>query len=302
MSMQLELSFEGFGRRPILSLARDVIGHLVPAVLALFLSVLIIAAPCVASPQAQQESWVPFLRSVGGYPEAVMVDLEAADFLEEPGNREVLTIQVDFSETTFDRLPSRNEFPRIYAVEDALAPIAASGESARYLGRIIGNGTLQMFVVRTRTDAALVNQLSMRAAELGYEASIEISSDPEVKVYWSRLHPTNDQLRVASDGSVIRALADAGDQPEIPREIEHWAYFPDRAAADAFAQIAYENDFQAITVSEAQDGPDQFVVRCVREGRATLDDVTAQTLVLDRAARANGGTYDGWETAVMRGQ
>lgn len=98
---------------------------------------------------------------------------------------------------------------------------------------------------------------------------------------------------------VQRALRDQGDQPEKEREIQHWAYFRDNAAAARFADWARESEYKEISVNPpSEDGLPLWRVKMMHSGTLQPNDISSHSLAISRQARAAGGQYDGWESPV----
>ena len=103
------------------------------------------------------------------------------------------------------------------------------------------------------------------------------------------------------DDKVLVALADAGDIASMPRKIEHWAYFTDKAAADQYVGWLQENGYYDIQ-SHAIAGDRPFKVHSAHVGTVEPDDLKGRTWEMAQKVQELGGTYDGWETTVMRGK
>jgi hypothetical protein len=99
---------------------------------------------------------------------------------------------------------------------------------------------------------------------------------------------------------VLRNLEKQGDRLSVPREIMHWAYFPDAESRRRFIEKIAAEHFE---VKDAPAGPDEKGAYRVRFARtdlpsyAGIDKVTKPLLAL---ATELGGAYNGWETQVIR--
>jgi hypothetical protein len=91
-----------------------------------------------------------------------------------------------------------------------------------------------------------------------------------------------------------------GDSLQTPRPIEHWAYFktePQRAAFVASVKDAFEG-IDLYETSDVKGG--RFTAKLSHVGLPDYRSMNKTTLQLSRAARKNGGKYDGWETQVCK--
>ena len=97
------------------------------------------------------------------------------------------------------------------------------------------------------------------------------------------------------DLRVLDALRAQGDDEHASREVSHWAYFPDRQAADRFADWLTAGGYR---VSGVEQRSVQTEVRFTHVGTMVLEDITHHTINIGRKASELNGDYDGWETSV----
>jgi len=97
---------------------------------------------------------------------------------------------------------------------------------------------------------------------------------------------------------VIDALQKHGDDGTASRRVNHWAYFPSKAAAEKFSRWAQERGYALDSGNPTEGG--KFSVRFGHEGTVQLADITSHTIALRRRASELGGDYDGWEARVCK--
>ena len=99
---------------------------------------------------------------------------------------------------------------------------------------------------------------------------------------------------------VVDALVEHGDTLPAARPIQHWAHFPTKESRAQF--IAFiERRFSGIdSHMNPMSRGKEHAVTFWHTGVPDSDSMTETTGMLSLAAESCGGTYDGWETQVIR--
>lgn len=221
--------------------------------------------------------------------------------------RTIITLTLTIVETDAHGILSPTARQQLQIVDEALfQAIAAAG--AHYLGRITWNGSCKVYVLAEGMPSSLAVLLKDKAVQHGYDASVVVAADPQLETYWSVLVPTPEDRRIEEemrriDGDVwvLNNLFELGDVASISREVEHCAYFPSRETADLFVTWSTHNAFTTSGVELRDDLTMPYQVHVQHEGTMEYEDIMPRTMQIHRQARTLGGTYDGWETFVMRG-
>ena len=99
------------------------------------------------------------------------------------------------------------------------------------------------------------------------------------------------------DRLILEQLRSHGADLTQPREVRHYSYFADRAAADAAAEAMREWGY-GVTVEESATGDGTWLALATAEvvvDESTVDSTRGR---FEQIAAAHGGDYDGWEAAV----
>lgn len=196
-------------------------------------------------------------------------------------------------------LPHGDEFLHLNAVEDFLSDQFQPSDGLQ-VGRVTTNG-YRYFCFYTSLSAPACMALAKTAGSLhGHRIELFHELDPQRSHYWNDLFPTDDDWQVVLDLRVQNALVKEGDSLQTPRPIEHWAYFktePQRAAFIASVKDLIES-IDLYETPDAKGGP--FTAKLSHVGLPDYRSMNRTTLQLSRAARENGGKYDGWETQVCK--
>src|SRR5262249_47692288 len=134
----------------------------------------------------------------------------------------------------------------------------------------------------------------------GYEYEYGTKDEPGWEQYLTCLYPAPDEYQRIKNRHVVEALMENGDTLEDPRPVSHWAYFRSREDRTAFTERAVGAGFAAVGESEA-DGKRPFGVTVERTDAVDWQSINDVTDGLFHLAREFDGTYDGWETPLVKG-
>lgn len=261
----------------------------------LFASVL----PASAQAEAYSDKWLFYMATRNDHPALILYNVGIGDVLGRLPETNCLIVSLALKDVGPEGFPSPAEGKMLFKLDDAIIPQIAA-HKAHDLGRLTALGERKIYIAAGDGAADLGKELVKTAGSFGYSASFRIEPDTLVATYANLLSPTPDEKRLSSDEDVLRQLAGNGDLAYKVRRVDHWAYFPSRERADAFATWAIKNGFSDVELEALEDSSGEFVVRSSHEGTMIPGDITLITKKLDQKARELGGMYDGWETAVMR--
>jgi Regulator of ribonuclease activity B/Family of unknown function (DUF695) len=248
-----------------------------------------------ATAQELPDEWQSFMSHREGAVVIVMSRANLADALVSR-RESVWVFSVALQSQTENNLPDGEEFDRLAQLDMLFDQIEADSGSPS-LGRVTGQGRRQYFYL-AESGEKLTSELARAAGSLGYES--QVRQEREARAIFDKyLAPTPEEERGIKDQQVLQQLEQAGDFAERARQVDHWAYFPDRVAAGVFAKWAMENGYRVLDITEV-DYSLPFMVHSAHEGTMLPDDILAKTLAQFRKTRELSGIYDGWETAVMR--
>jgi Family of unknown function (DUF695)/Regulator of ribonuclease activity B len=196
--------------------------------------------------------------------------------------------------------PSGDEFAKLNEVEDFLCSQFLVETRGVQVGRVTANGR-RYFHFYTCLDEFACDRLAQEAGKIhGHMVAHLHEPDLERSHYWNELYPTEDDWQVIKDIRVQEALELKGDPLQTPRPIEHWVYFATEIERVAFIECV-KAAFEEIDLYESTDPKkSRFAAKLKHSGLPDYRSMNGTTLLLSRAARENGGEYDGWETQVCK--
>lgn len=232
-------------------------------------------------------------------PVLVLADLAAEAHAPLASHPVRIRIVVPMQQPQANGLRSSEEAPALFALEERL--VAALGAlGGLYVGRLVTQGkTVLCFYV----PASVTAEEAQRAAASvrgPYELQVKLSEDPAWVAYLEELLPRPLQRQLMANRGVLDSLARSGDRHELPREVDHFAYFPSAESAGHAAAALEAKGFAVQSPKPAADGGAQWALGFTRtdtlaDGRA--DEVTAEVLAV---VDAHGGHYDGWGCVVQK--
>ncbi len=240
------------------------------------------------------DEWNIYPCSMGGKIAWVFYDHGINETLDREAPDQLLVIVVALLKPTAQGLPSQQESVSLNELEDDLLELLRS-HSGLYVGRITVDGHRYLHVFVAGTEAEWHRRLSPIGERHGHALKLIAKSDPEHTGYWQDLFPDDDSWQVIMDLRVLDALAKEGDDGTTVRQVDHWAYFREPDATQAFGSWLAERGYRVDSI-EVDDG--RHRIRFFHETAVDLESITRHSIALRRKAVALGGEYDGWETAV----
>lgn len=203
----------------------------------------------------------------------------------------------------FDALPSgmpdsdTNRF--LYEVEERVATRAASRGGVQ-VGRLTVDGRRELFFYAATDEREIVlRDVHDEFGELDLDVLGQL--DPEWKVYRDFLYPQPVDFQRIHNQRVVRLLGEHGDVAEIPRQIDHNAFFPDENSRRKFAREVAQSGFEIEAEKESDEGKLRFGLSFTSFDPVDLATIDQVTVGLFMRAAELGGVYDGWGCAVHSG-
>lgn len=130
-----------------------------------------------------------------------------------------------------------------------------------------------------------------------YGYSIGQRPDPEWTVYREFLLPSPRDMQRIHNRRVVALLEEHGDRLEMPRWIDHRAYIPSDASADALQISLFEQGF-SVSIHHGDASRDVTVDFKRVDAPAKIERVVIPVFDL---VQSLGGAYDGWGCGVEKG-
>jgi hypothetical protein len=228
------------------------------------------------------EAWQTYPGAVGGAPAVWSVDLgaiEAAPLAHLPVR---MDIEARYAADA-DGLPL--DGAQLAEVEDAVrAGVEANG--GVYVGRMASRGECRFTAHLPAQPATPVTVA---------DGQVRTEYDPHWAYVRDTLAPDDRQHRLLQDLALVGILTEHGDPLDIPRDVEHVAFFVEQTPAEDAAAALRADGFAA---DVERDDEGDFALLARRQDPVAPPTVHELTWRVKETVERHGGTYDGWSCAV----
>jgi len=247
-----------------------------------------------------EEEFDFYIGRLGDDPVGVFVDLGVGPHVPLPDHNVRVRLLVHMQNPRPDGLRSREESQRLFALEDQLVEELDRQFGTLMVGRVTVAGVTDLVFYAPGT---MVGQLEALRAVVDrvrdeYQIDLDVSPDISWEFYREVLWPDAFEHQFIMSNRVLRQLEQAGDDPSIPRPLDHLVVLPDRESAERAVTGLRELGFD-ISGHEADEEEGfhiAFKDEMVLEGRAIHDRVSSILSVVLPLE----GVYDGWGCTVMQ--
>lgn len=132
------------------------------------------------------------------------------------------------------------------------------------------------------------------------KCEISVGDDPKWTFYLENLYPDALEKQWIIDRKVVEQLKAKNDNLQIPREINHWFYFPSDKSREDFKRNLNSNFYRIIeeeTLQDESECPFRLIISHISSVEfETIYQITTELL---KKTIEVGGNYDGWESPVI---
>jgi hypothetical protein len=248
-----------------------------------------------------QEYWDIYMKNLEGKPASVLfnagisMDVEKFKYIYP----QIAFVKVKLKEPNSKGLLGDNENGEISFLEDKLEASLIKFRIGKYVGRVFSDGFVT-FLYYLQFTYNWQNFLNFALDEhSSYEITTGFQEDSEWEYYRNLLYPNAKEWQIIQNHKACDALKSKEDRLELPRAIEHRAFFLDKTQKeDAINQLKKEgfNIQSELTNKEGVEG-----VSFYRIDRPFYYDIDELTLHLIDTLYEYGASYDGWECSIVKG-
>ena len=239
------------------------------------------------------ENWNFYALRVDDNPASNCVDLGVAASAPISGFDTLSYISVEMNNPREDGLSNGDELEALGAIEDTLQLLVRGSSEVIYVGRSTHNGTRDFYLY---TQGDVLEPLAKRLIDAcpSYRLTFGSQSDPDWGVYWRFLYPSPDDFQRMGNRDVLDQLLAHGDDPDLLREIDHFALFDTTGDIEGFVKSLQGTAIGEVKVETDAEG----VTTVAFKTFGSLSDIDEVTIALSRAAEVHDGNYDGWGCAA----
>lgn len=251
--------------------------------------------------ESHEEDWALYLSTINeDRVGSVLVDLGLAEFAPVQGREIIVRFELDMREPNENGLTSQDESDTLNGIEDRIIAALTKDKRSVYAGRLNAESKIRSYFYSTDANDLdeSVARVMAEFPEYVYDLSDEL--DREWNTYFELLYPLPIQMQSIQNGRVIENVQKHGDNLTAERPVDHWIYFKtgdDRA--DFINRIRHMN-FTVVTETDAGSEEYAYLLQISRSDKVDRQSVDDYVLALWEEAQACNGSYDGWETFIVK--
>ena len=242
------------------------------------------------------EAWHTFPAQMGEHRAFITFNEAYAREADSDPRDILLKVRAEIKKPNAAGMPTDEEFPALASLDERLENQFGL-RSGSYVGKVTVNGKRHFLFYVSCSEETASRAVERISDQTSYNLAYSYEKDAAKEAYWRDLYPTPDDWQMIKDLGVLDALRDRGDKSEKSREVTHWAYFQDDAAAKQFSDWAAATGY-SVAKLQPPETERQSKVRFTHCGTMILEDITHHSITIGRKVRELGGEYDGWETSV----
>ena len=246
-----------------------------------------------------KQDWTSYFLRGDEHPVSVFVNLGLREDIPIASNPWRLGVQVFLQNPRPDGLTNSEEAPTLFLIEDALNHQITRECGAITPGRITTRGTRQFwYYAKTKENFRTAVDIAMKGFPR-YRFQVAEKQDPEWEYYLQALYPSREELERIKNRDLLEVLTEQGDTLTLPREVQHWIYFPSEESRTLFGHEASNVGFKIGHECQSDvQGDWAFGLTVFRTQPIEQERIDETVLELLRLAERFGGEYDGWESPV----
>jgi len=186
----------------------------------------------------------------------------------------------------------------LIAFSDDLKTTLEDSIDAVFAGRVIKDGWAEFYFYAPQSKRFENLSADVMARHGGYAYERGSSRDGKWEMYTDNLYPDAYGLLGIQNRHTIEALIEAGDDLNIPREVEHYLFFQTKSAMErAVAQLA-SHGFEVKEHAHDDESDYAYGVVLIKNEPITPETVEETTTSLYESAIQEHGHYEGWSTIM----
>lgn len=244
-----------------------------------------------------------YLGWVDDRPASFVIDMNAADQAPVATHPVRLHVRAKMRLEGQEGLRHPDELESLGNFEDFVVDKLERAVDAIYAGRMVHDGYTELyFYVPEAAKPRLENLGELLADVPEYEPEWLLEDDEGWEFYGDFLYPD----AFARQGMLNRGLLDEiraqGDANDIPREVDHLAYFPTRDDADSAAVRLQAAGFRIDPIDESDEREEElrFALQFHRDDRLDGEQADKFCAEILEIVLEHDGMYDGWGTSIVK--
>jgi len=250
---------------------------------------------------SQEESWDVYMAQYEKGAGSTVINMSAKDYAPLKEFPFLLETGVHLINCTGDGLPSKAEFDKLYKISDKIKAVIDAAAKNKLVGtfsyqceRIDYYYLGDTGAIRQKIEAVY------KSAFPRYKYSITIRKDENWEAYLTFLYPNDETREYMENEKVILNLTKAGDNLSKPRQVDHWLYFKTEDDRSKFVAYCSNEHYKIEGKNFLKDATLHYQLQISRVDNVDLSSISKITILLRKKASELNGSYDGWETIVIK--
>lgn len=268
-----------------------------------FLSIIILFISLNSEAQIDSEGqWDAYMASYeDGKPGSTILRMDLIQEAPIKAYSKVLITGVTYDSTRTDGFPDGETLEILYKINEELEAFLKK----HYEVVLVGSFTCDFQRVNyfyLKTDKGLEKKLKKfyKTNFPDFKPYINIKEDAGWDTYIKFIYPNEATLEYMSDMKVVRALVEAGDELEEKRRVDHWLWFETEAQVQSFIKKVEAIGYTLEGYGKGEKEESLYSVQIWKNQLPAINSIYEITSRLRSIAGEDNGTYDGWETFVVK--
>lgn len=246
------------------------------------------------------EQWESYITQRNERMASVAVDVSLQANAPDSQRPWLLSVVIQMLRPYENGLSSQEEAETLWSLEDALMEVLSRRASAVQVGRVTSRGKRELHFYADRQlncDEEIKKALRPFAE---YPLEWKLREDPQWTYYFSFLHPSDDDSQHIKNERTLEVLERHGDAFHVERDVSHWFNFSDAKKRDEFSKVLSQSGAVVRHTADYFASEEPYGVQAMLRHAVDADSINRITDELRQAVKKAGGTYDGWETPVIK--
>jgi len=247
--------------------------------------------------------WEVYVCPIENEVSLIALDLGIADELPLAGMDWLVAVSIALQKPVGrGEFINQDEYEVLCEIEEELLVAISEKAKGIQVGRVTGGGMrdLLFYVPSTVGISRIVEEVLV---PFDYIYKIHQQEEPKWATYWEFLYPNPWQVQMIENRHLVERLSEQGDDSEIVRSVDHYAYFENREKARLFGIEVDEwgKEWEVFDYDEKEGmGELSWETHIICTQKADLLTINQKSGKLFEAAYHLGGQYGGWGTSVRK--
>jgi len=187
---------------------------------------------------------------------------------------------------------------RFKAFREDLENTLSSSIGSVFAGTFIKDGWVEFYFYAPtpKRFENLTSEVLARHGNYPYERGS--SKDHKWEMYIERLYPDGYAFLRIQNRRTIEALLEAGDDLNLPREVEHYLFFQTKSAMDRAVSFLSAHGFELKESVKDDESDYAYGAVLTKNESIRADEVEETTALLYDTSLQEHGHYEGWSTVL----